>query len=84
MGIPPIQPRAPAAPPALALAEEQEEQEEARKPTAAQARWALMKTRMLAMAWEREREFSRRAQAWGFVSRMMVSRDGAGSSHIHC
>ena len=42
-----------------------------------------MKTRMLAKAWERGRVFSRRDQACGFVSRMMVSRDGAGSSHIY-
>lgn len=34
------------------------------------------------MAWEREREFSRRAQACGFVSRMTVRREGAGSGHI--
>ena len=32
------------------------------------------------MAFERERVSVRRAQAWGFVSRMMVMRDGGGSS----
>lgn len=31
------------------------------------------------MAFERGREFSRTAHAWGFMSRTMVSRDGARS-----
>lgn len=43
------------------------------------ARWALMKTRRLAMAAERGRVGARRAQAWGFVSRIMVKREGGGS-----
>lgn len=43
------------------------------------ARWALMKTRILAMAAERVRVGARRAQAWGFVSRIMVKREGGGS-----
>jgi len=38
-----------------------------------------MKTRMLATAWERVRVGERSDQAWGFVSRMMVRRDGGGS-----
>ena len=38
-----------------------------------------MKTRRLAMAAERGRVGARRAQAWGFVSRIMVSREGGGS-----
>ena len=38
-----------------------------------------MKTRMLAMAAERGRVGARRAQACGFVSMIMVSRDGGGS-----
>ena len=38
-----------------------------------------MKTRRLAIAAERERVGERRAQAWGFVSRMMVRREGGGS-----
>lgn len=38
-----------------------------------------MKTRMFAMAFERGRVSERSAQAWGLVSRMMVSRDGGGS-----
>ena len=32
------------------------------------------------MAFERGRVSARSAQAWGFVSRMMVMRDGGGSS----
>lgn len=43
------------------------------------ARWALMKTRRLAIAAERGRVGARRAQAWGFVSRIMVKREGGGS-----
>ena len=38
-----------------------------------------MKTRRLAIALERGRVSARRAQAEGFVSRMMVKRDGGGS-----
>ena len=38
-----------------------------------------MKTSRFAIALERGRVFARRAQAWGFVSRMMVRRDGGGS-----
>lgn len=38
-----------------------------------------MKTRMLAMAVERGRVGDRSAQAWGFVSRMMVRREGGRS-----
>ncbi len=38
-----------------------------------------MKTRRLAMAAERGRVGVRRAQAWGFVSRIMVRREGGGS-----
>lgn len=38
-----------------------------------------MKTSRLAMAAERGRVGARRAQAWGFVSRIMVSREGGGS-----
>ena len=38
-----------------------------------------MKTRRLAIALESGRVSARRAQAWGFVSRMMVKRDGGGS-----
>lgn len=41
-----------------------------------------MKTRMLATAWEKGREDSRRDQAWGFVSRIMVRREGAGSASL--
>jgi len=37
-----------------------------------------MKTRILATALERGRVAARSAQAWGFVSRMMTSNDGAG------
>lgn len=43
------------------------------------ARCALMKTRRLAMAVERGRVGARRAQAWGFVSSIIVKRDGGGS-----
>lgn len=43
------------------------------------ARWALMKTRRLARAAERGRVGARRAQAWGLVSRIIVSREGGGS-----
>lgn len=43
-----------------------------------------MKTRIFAMALERGRESSRIAQAWGFVSRTMVSRDGARSEWRVC
>lgn len=39
-----------------------------------------MKTRRFATAFDRGRVSARRAHAWGFVSRMMVMRDGAGSS----
>ena len=38
-----------------------------------------MKTRMLAMAAESGRVGANRAQACGFVSRIMVSRDGGAS-----
>ena len=38
-----------------------------------------MKTRRLAMAAERGRVGARRAQAWGFVSRITVRREGEGS-----
>lgn len=38
-----------------------------------------MKTRTLATALESGRVSSSKAQAWGLVSRMMVSRDGEGS-----
>jgi len=38
-----------------------------------------MKTRRLAMAAERGRIGERRAQAWGFVSRIIVRREGGGS-----
>lgn len=48
------------------------------------ARCELMKTRIFAMALERGRESSRIAQAWGFVSRTMVSRDGARSEWRVC
>lgn len=40
----------------------------------------MIKTRRFAMAFERGRVSARSAQAWGFVSRMMVMRDGGGSS----
>lgn len=43
------------------------------------ARWALMKTRRLAIAAEKEIVGARRAQAWGFVSRIIVKREGGGS-----
>ena len=43
------------------------------------ARWALMKTSMLAMAAERGRVSLRRYQAWGLVSMIMVRREGGGS-----
>lgn len=43
------------------------------------ARWAFMKTRRLAMAAERGRVGARRAQALGFVSRIIVRREGGGS-----
>ena len=39
-----------------------------------------MKTRRLAIAAERGRVGERRAQAWGFVSRIIVKRDGGGSA----
>lgn len=42
-----------------------------------------MSTRMFATALESGREFSRAAQACGFVSRMMVRRDGARSRGLH-
>lgn len=38
-----------------------------------------MKTKMFAMAFESGRVSERRAQAWGLVSRIMVSNDGGGS-----
>ena len=38
-----------------------------------------MKTRRFAIAAETGRVGARRAQAWGFVSRIMVRRDGGGS-----
>ena len=38
-----------------------------------------MKTRRFATAFERGRVSARRAQAWGFVSRIMVNSDGGGS-----
>ena len=38
-----------------------------------------MKTRRLAMAVDRGRIGARRAQAWGFVSRMIVKREAGGS-----
>ena len=38
-----------------------------------------MKTRRLEIAAERGRVGDRSAQAWGFVSRIMVRRDGGGS-----
>jgi hypothetical protein len=41
-----------------------------------------MKTRMLAIALVRGREFSRRAQAWGFVSITIVRREGARSEGL--
>jgi hypothetical protein len=37
-----------------------------------------MKTRMLAIAFERGRVGARRAQAWGFVSSTMTRSDGEG------
>jgi hypothetical protein len=37
-----------------------------------------MKTRRFAIAFERGRVEERRAQAWGFVSRTITSRDGVG------
>lgn len=43
------------------------------------ARWAPMKTRRLAMAEEKERVGARSAHAWGFVSRIIVKREGGGS-----
>ena len=43
------------------------------------ARWASMKTRRLAIAAERGSVEERSAQAWGFVSRIIVRRDGGGS-----
>jgi len=43
------------------------------------ARWAFMKTRIFATAWERVRVCERKDQAWGFVSRTMVRREGGGS-----
>lgn len=46
------------------------------------ARCALMKTSMLAMAAERGRVSRRRYQAWGFVSRIMVRREGGGSGGV--
>ena len=47
------------------------------------ARWALMKTRRLAIAVEKGRVGAMRAQAWGLVSSMIVNRDGGGSDS-HC
>ena len=38
-----------------------------------------MKTSRFATALERGRVSERRAQAWGFVSRIMVKREGGGS-----
>lgn len=41
-----------------------------------------MNTRVLATACEKGREGSRSDQAWGFVSRIMVRREGAGSASL--
>ncbi len=43
------------------------------------ARWAFMKTRRLARVVERVRVEWRSAQALGFVSRIIVRREGGGS-----
>ena len=48
------------------------------------ARWASMKTRRLAIAAEKGKVEERRAQAWGFVSRITVRRDGGGSERRGC
>lgn len=48
------------------------------------ARWAFMKTRRLASAFESGRVAARRAQALGFVSRIIVRREGGGSEGIGC
>lgn len=44
-----------------------------------QARWAFIKTRRTARAFEKGRVGERRAQAEGWVSRIMVRREGGGS-----
>lgn len=44
-----------------------------------QAKWAFMKTRRMAIALEKGRVGERRAQAEGWVSRIMVRREGGGS-----
>lgn len=49
-----------------------------------EARWALMKTRMLARAAESERVEDRCAHACGLVSRTMASSDGGGAAKVSC
>jgi hypothetical protein len=44
-----------------------------------QAKWALINTRRLAMAFASGRESASRAQAFGLVSRIIVRRVGGGS-----